>query len=83
MQRPALRQHLRHAAALAAADGPLFRRAARLLLEAAFPAPPAGIAATDAAALTPLNAEVCVEVIIARNTNAAQGMSQRRSAFKF
>lgn len=70
MQRPVLRQYLRHAAAFAAADGPIFRRAARLLLDTAFPPPAADAEPADGAVeLTPLNAEVCVEICISGNSN--------------
>ena len=85
-QRPVLRQHLRHAAAYHAADGPLLRQAVEQLLDCAFPEPAIDSnfgcdVANDAFALTPLDAEVCVEVCIAGGFSSAHGKRLGRGLF--
>ena len=66
-----VRHALHQAAAFAAADGPLIRRATQTLLNASFPFTATG--EEGAAALVPLDQEVCIEVLCVKDSNAGSG----------
>lgn len=77
LQRPVVRQAQRQAAAFAAADGPILRRAAQVLLAAGYPSNNVGATEgaiiADNSALVPLEAEVCVEVNRGITRNPSSG----------
>lgn len=83
LQRPVVRHAQCQAAAFAAADGPILRRAAQVLLATAgYPSiagATEGAITADNAALVPLGAEVCIEVNRGITRNLSSGRTPHQA----